>query len=93
MRLALISLALPVLAFTPGLMQEIFTSLVVALLGAAVAVFALVYGIAAFRAKRAAHESPRLAAGAIAISVLPLLAAVLLLPSLGCYFGEDCGGG
>lgn len=63
------------------------------LAGGVIAVFALVQGIAAFRARRAAHESAAMASTAIAISVLPLLAAVLLLPSLSCYVGEGCGGG
>ncbi len=93
LRLALIALALPVVAFIPDLVQEVLTMILLALAGGAVAVFALVQGIGAFRARRAAHESPAMAASAIAVSVLPIIAALLLLPSLGCYFGESCGGG
>ena len=93
LRLALIGLALPVVAFIPDFVQEVSTMLFLALVGGAVAVFALVQGVGAFRARRAAHESPAMASSAIAIAVLPILGALFLLPSLGCYFGESCGGG
>jgi hypothetical protein len=91
--LALLGVALPAIAFIPDFVQEVFTVIVLALAGGAVAVFALTQGIGAFRARRAAHESPAIAATAIAISILPMLGALLLLPSLSCYMGEGCGGG
>ena len=91
--LAGVALALPALALVPGLVQEVLTVVLLAVSGGAVAVFAMAYGVAAFRARRAAHLSPAVAGTAIALSVLPMAGAVLLLPSLGCYVGEGCGGG
>jgi hypothetical protein len=91
--LALVGVALPAVAFIPDFVQEVFTVIVLVLAGGAVAVFALTQGIGAFRARRAAHESPAIAATAIAISILPMLGALLMLPSLSCYMGEGCGGG
>ena len=93
LRLALIALALPVVAFIPGAVQEVSTMLFLGVAGGVVAVFACVQGVGAYRARRAAHESPAMASSAIVVSVLPILGALLLLPSLGCYFGESCGGG
>ncbi len=93
LRFALIGLAFPVVAFIPDLVQEVMTMLLLALVGGVIAAFALVQGVRALRARRAAHESPAMAASAIAVAVLPLLGALLLLPSVGCYVGEGCGGG
>lgn len=91
--LAGVALVLPALALVPDLVQEVLTMVILGLSGGVVAVFAMAYGVAAFRARRAAHRSPAVAGTAIALSVLPIAGAVLLLPSLGCYVGEGCGGG
>lgn len=91
--LAGLAVAFPVMAFIPGLVQEVLTMVLLGLAGGVVAIFAVSYGVAGLRAQRVAHGSPAIAVTAIAISVLPMLGAVLLLPSLGCYVGEGCGGG
>ena len=91
--LAAVALALPAIALVPGLVQEVLTIVLLGVSGGVVAVFAMAYGVAAFRARRAAHRSSAVAGTAIALSVLPIAGAVLLLPSLGCYVGEGCGGG
>ena len=94
--MAVLAVALPVVGFVGivvGLVQEVFTVVLLALSGGVVAVIALIRGIAALRARRSAHESPAMAATAIAISVLPLLSGLLIAPSLGCFVGEGCGGG
>ncbi len=91
--LAGVALAMPAIALVPDLVQEVVTMVLLGLSGGVVAVFAMAYGVAAFRARRAAHLSPAVAGTAIALSVLPMAGAVLLLPSLGCYVGEGCGGG
>ena len=88
-----LAVAFPVMAFIPGLVQEVLTMVLLGLAGGVVAIFAVSYGVAGLRAQRVAHGSPAIAVTAIAISVLPMLGAVLLLPSLGCYVGEGCGGG
>lgn len=91
--LAGLAVVLPLVAFIPGPVQEVFTMVLLVLGGGVVAIFALTYGVSAFRASRAAHESPAVAATAIGISVFPTLGALLLVPSLSCYFREGCGGG
>ena len=93
LRLALVSVALPLIAFVPGLVQEVLTMILLALAGGMVAVFALTQAIGALRARRAANDSSAVAVAAIVLSVLPLLGAILMLPSLSCYYGEGCGGG
>jgi hypothetical protein len=91
--LAGVALALPAIALVPDLVQEVLTMVLLAVSGGVVAVFAMAYGVAAFQARRAAHRSAAVSGAAIALSVLPMAGAVLLLPSLGCYVGEGCGGG
>ena len=88
-----VAMALPAIALVPGLVQEVLTMVLLGVSGGVVAVFALAYGLAAFRARRAAHRSAAVAGTAIGLSLLPMAGAVLLLPSLGCYVGEGCGGG
>jgi hypothetical protein len=92
------ALTLAVLSFLPlgsilipYLYQEVTTLAVLGVLGLVVAVFAVVMGISAFRAKRKAHEKPWIAALAIGLALLPALAGLLLAGALPCYLtGTAC---
>ena len=93
LRLALIAVAIPLLAFVPGLVPEVSTVLLLGLAGGVVSIFAMVHGVFALRARRAAQSSSAVAVTAIAISLLPLAGVLLLIPTLRCQLGEACGGG
>ena len=75
----------------PYLYQEVIALAFLGVLGLVVAVFAVVMGISAFRAKRRVHEAPLIAALAIGLALLPALAGLLLAGALPCYLtGTAC---
>jgi hypothetical protein len=90
--MAVLASALSVIAFIPNVAQEVVAAAFLTLGGGVIAALATLRGITAFGARRTSHESPAMAAAAIALSILPLVLGLLILPSVGCYLSEACYG-